>query len=127
MLDSRRRAGESLNPLRLLSPGRILLVATLVVTGYLMVSAGNNVLHSYDLAADESKLRGEVQALERQKDQLLQIRDYLRTDEYIEFMARRVFGLVKPGETIVAVDSPPIVGVDGEEDGLTWWQRLFGR
>ena len=127
MLDSRRRAGESLNPLRLLSPGRILLVATLVVTGYLMVSAGNNVLHSYDLAADESKLRGEVQTLERQKDQLLQIRDYLRTDEYIEFMARRVFGLVKPGETIVAVDSPPVVGVDGEEDGLTWWQRLFGR
>jgi cell division protein FtsB len=92
-----------------------------------MVSAGNNVLHSYDLAADESKLRGEVQALERQRDQLLQIRDYLRTDEYIEFMARRVFGLVKPGETIVAVDSPPVVGVDGEEDGLTWWQRLFGR
>jgi cell division protein FtsB len=127
MLDSPRRAGESLNPLRLLSPGRILLVATLVVTGYLMVSAGNNVLHSYDLASDESKLRGEVQALERQKDQLLQIRDYLRTDEYIEFIARRVFGLVKPGETIVAVDSPPVVGVDGEEDGLTWWQRLFGR
>lgn len=92
-----------------------------------MFSAGSNVIHSYDLATDESRLRGEVEALERQRDQLLQIRDYLRTDEYIEFMARRVFGLVKPGETLVAVETPG--GVDNTEDqqGLTWWQRLFGQ
>jgi cell division protein FtsB len=118
--------GVYVDRLRVLSPGRILLVATLIVAGYLMVSAGSNVLHSYDLAADESKLRNEVKALERQRDQLLQIRDYLRTDEYIEFMARRVFGLVKPGETLVAVETPPVEGPAGEPDGLTWWQRLFG-
>ena len=119
-----------MNPLRLLSPGRILLVFTLVVAGYLLVSAGGGVVHSYRLASDEAALRAEVQELESQKDQLLQIRDYLRTDEYIEFMARRVFGLVKPGETLVIVgapkpeaDAPP----GGEPAELTWWQRLFGQ
>ena len=120
-----------MNPLRLLSPGRILLVFTLVVAGYLLVSAGGGVVHSYRLASDEAALRGEVQELESQKDQLLQIRDYLRTDEYIEFMARRVFGLVKPGETLVIVNAPksPTAATNpGEEPAeLTWWQRLFGQ
>ena len=115
-----------MNPLRLLSPGRILLVATLVVAGYLTFSAGINALHSYHLANDESRLREEVEALELQRDQLLQVRDYLRTDEYIEFMARRVFGLVKPGETLVLVHAPPAQDTT-DEDGLTWWQRLFAR
>jgi cell division protein FtsB len=115
-----------LNPIRLLSPGRVLLIGTLIITGYLTFSAGTNVLHSYYLAADESRLHNEVEALDRQRQQLLQIRDYLRTDEYIEFMARRVFGLVKPGETLVAVDAPQ-VDAPPQDDGLTWWQRLFGR
>ena len=114
-----------MNPLRLLSPGRILLVATLVVAGYLTFSAGTNVLHSFRLANDESELRGQIEALERQRDQLLQIRDYLRTDEYIEFMARRVFGLVKPGENLVQVGAPS-VEERKDDDSLTWWQRLFG-
>jgi cell division protein FtsB len=105
-------------------------VATLVVAGYLLVSAGGGVVHSYRLASDEARLRQEVEALERQKDQLLQIRDYLRTDEYIEFMARRVFGLVKPGETLVVVNAPASEGAAKaapDQTGLTWWQRLFGR
>jgi cell division protein FtsB len=99
-----------------------------VVAGYLLVSAGGGVVHSYRLASDETRLRQEVDALERQKEQLLQVRDYLRTDEYIEFMARRVFGLVKPGETLVVVTAPQPEGdaVPEDETGLTWWQRLFG-
>ena len=109
---------------RLFSPGRILLVATLVAAGYFLFSAGNNLVHSYRLAGDEARLRNEVERLRQQQDQLRQIRDYLRTDEYVEFMARRVLGLVKPGETLVIVDSPE--SPPGEEPGnLTWWQRLF--
>lgn len=130
MLKFMRRAGDFVNPLRLLSPGRILLVFTVVVAGYLLVSAGGGVVHSYRLASDEAALRGEVQELESQKDQLLQIRDYLRTDEYIEFMARRVFGLVKPGETLVIVNAPKAAAdahPSDEPAELTWWQRLFGQ
>jgi cell division protein FtsB len=113
----------------LFSPGRILLLATLIVAGYLTFSAGTSTVHSFRLASDEAKLRDEVAELQRQKDQLEQIRDYLRTDEYIEFMARRVFGLVKPGENIVVVDAPapPAEGNDkAPDEGLTWWERLFG-
>ncbi len=108
----------------LISPGRIILVASLIVAGYLAFSAGNNLLNSYRLADDESRLREAIAELERQEDQLLQIRDYLRTDEYVEFMARKVFGLVKPGETLVVIDAPDPVAKE-TETGTTWWERLF--
>lgn len=108
----------------LISPGRIILVASLIVAGYLAFSAGNNLLNSYRLADDESRLREAIAELERQEDQLLQIRDYLRTDEYVEFMARKVFGLVKPGETLVVIDAPDPVATE-TETGTTWWERLF--
>ena len=110
--------------IRFFSPGRILLLATLIVSGYMLLSAGNTFLHSYRLVNDENRLQEEVDSLKSQRDQLIQIRDYLGTDEYVEFMARRVFGLVKPGEKLVVVDAPPPEQEPLPED-LTWWQRLF--
>jgi cell division protein FtsB len=103
----------------------MLLLATILVSGYMLFSAGNNYLHSYRLVNNENRLRQEVDVLRDQKAQLEQIRDYLRSDEYVEFMARRVFGLVKPGEKLVIVEAPhPDPGE--EAVNLTWWQRLFG-
>jgi cell division protein FtsB len=113
--------------LRIFSPGRFILVVTLVATGYLLLTAGNNFLHSYRLTTDEERLRHELGQLEQQRDQLLQVRDYLRTDEYVEFMARRVFGLVKPGENLVIVQAPEPPPSGEEQPGTPWWQRLFGR
>ena len=128
--------------LAIFSPGRIILIATIAAAAYLTVSASNNLLHSYKLAGDESRLREDVRGLQQQQQQLEQIRDYLRTDEYVEFMARRVFGLVEPGEALVIVDSPPAETQAPDESEtqssaddptaentrqLTWWERLFGQ
>jgi cell division protein FtsB len=130
MLDSRVAGrGQSVFILRFLSPGRFLLAATLLVAGYLFYSAGGSLLHSYQLQGDEAQLRAELNDMRLQQDQLQQVRDYLRTDEYVEFMARRVFGLVKPGEILVIVDAPKHAGAQtspADAAGATWWQRLFG-
>jgi cell division protein FtsB len=112
----------------LFSPGRIILVGVIVAAAYLSLSAGSNLLHSYELKDDEAQLRKEIDALRTQESQLQQIRDYLRTDEYVEFMARRVLGLVKPGETLVIVDAPePASSQDTDHPTLNWWQRLFSQ
>jgi cell division protein FtsB len=114
-------------PFRLFSPGRIVLFTTLAVAAYLLVSAGGNVLHSYRLADDEAQLRQEIEQLTQDKGQLEQVRDYLRTDEFVEFMARRTFGLVKPGEKLVVVSAPePVETPLPDEPGEAWWKRLFG-
>jgi cell division protein FtsB len=110
----------------LFSPGRLVLAFSLVVIFYLLITAGGSVIDYYRLADDEDRLRAQVAEYELQERQLEQIREYLRSDEYVEFMARRVFGLVKPGETLVIVKAPR---PPPQEDvpGRTWWQELFGR
>ena len=112
--------------IRVFSPGRILLVAVLIAAGYLTFSAGNNLANSFRLVNEEQRLEAEVAALEAELDQLEQVHEYLRSDEYVEFMARRVFGLVKPGEKLVIVQAPQPSPPPGEElKDLSWWQRLF--
>ena len=113
--------------IRFFSPGRFLLVAIILVAGYLMFSAGTNLITNFRLVGDEQRLQDGVAELQAELDQLEQIREYLRSDEYVEFMARRVFGLVKPGEKLVVVEAPhPPVPDDQDLKDLTWWQRLFG-
>ena len=115
--------------LGLFSPGRLLLGVSIVIAGYLLFSAGGNFLESHRLAENEDQVRVQLQDLQNQEKQLEQVRDYLRSDAYIEFMARRVFGLVKPGESLVVVQAPtPVAGSDeAPAPGRTWWQQLFGR
>jgi cell division protein FtsB len=115
-----------LQALRIFTPGRILLVAIIVAAGYLTFSAGNNLANSFRLVNEEQRLQAEVAALEEELQQLDQVHEYLRSNEYVEFMARRVFGLVKPGEKLVIVDAPqPPPPSEEDLEDLSWWQRLF--
>ncbi len=110
---------------------RIILVVAAVVAGYLLFTTVATALKSHGLAQDETSVRREIANLDRQHDELVSVREYLSSDEYIESVARRVLGLVKPGETRVIVSSP-------ETDAGTpaaaptpaagaWWESLFGQ
>ena len=112
----------------LFSPGRMVLAVSFVVIVYLLIGAGGSAVNYFQLADEEEVLRRQVLEQHRLERELEQIREYLRTDEYVEFMARRVFGLVKPGEKLVIVKAPPAEDADvPREEGRRWWQDLFGR
>ena len=108
----------------------VLLVSALVV-GYLIFRASGSGLQSYRLAGEEQQIRREIAELERQHEELTVLREYLRSDEYIEGVARRVLGLVKPGETLVIVSGPEeqgegAVGEESDRPRQPWWEALFG-
>jgi len=107
----------------------VVLVAGLVV-GYLLFRAGGIGLQTYRLSGQEQQVRREIADLQRQQEELVALREYLRSDEYVESVARRVVGLVKPGETLTIVSGPQ--GTEptapaGESGGAQrpWWQDLF--
>jgi cell division protein FtsB len=114
------------------------LLATAVVVVYLIFTAVSSAIQSFQLGEDEERLRDEVQGLEERYYRLSDLRDYMDSDEYIEWVARRELGLVGPGETgiIVLSEPTPVVSEDeGEEDGsqaeqerqhLTW-EDIIGR
>ena len=54
---------------------------------------------------------------------MLQIRDALRSDDYVEYIARKVFGLVRPGEALVIVDAPPPPLDEQADAGMSWGSR----
>jgi hypothetical protein len=79
-----------------------------------------------------------VQALQERYDRLSALRDYLNSDEYIEWIARRELGLVGPGETGIIVQSaatPVPSGVEAEEEQGSqadqgqgrWWEDVIGQ
>lgn len=115
---------------RLFLARAVILLAALVV-GYLIFTAVGDALLSQRLNRDEQRLQQEIAELQHQQAKLEAIRDYLRTDEYIERIARRVLGLVRPGETLVIVSSnaastPMPEEQPGEEDLRPWWEKLYG-
>jgi cell division protein FtsB len=93
----------------------LVLLVTAVVVVYLIFTAVSSATQSFQLGEDEDRLRDEVQGLEERYYRLSDLRDYLNSDEYIEWVARRELGLVGPGETgIIVVSEPTPVPSEGE-------------
>ena len=88
-----------------LSLTRVVIVLAAVAVGYFVFSAVSDALLSHRLSQDEQRLQREITELRDQQAELEAIRDYLRTDEYIERVARRLLGLVRPGETLYTIAS----------------------
>ncbi len=113
-----------------LTPARIAILLATLVVGYFVFAAVGDTLLSQRLSHDEQGLQQEIADLQRQQSRLEAIREYLRTDEYVESVARRVLGLVRPGETLVIVTSSatpvPAEGEIDEKQPGRWWEQLFG-
>ncbi len=111
---------------------RVILLAAAVVVGYLLFTTASTALKSYRMAGDEQEARQQIAKLDSDYQNLQAVRDYLSSDEYIESVARRMLGLVKPGETLVKVSSPEgdadsPEGADQQQPaGQSWWESLFG-
>ena len=105
-----------------------MLLATAVVVAYLIFTVASNAIQSFQLGQDEDRLRDEVQGMQARYDRLSDLRDYLNSDEYIEWVARRELGLVGPGETgiIVLAEATPVSSQgeaeveQGQQEHLTW-------
>ena len=109
----------------------MILMAAAVIVSYLIFTTVATALKSHALAHDENNVRLEIADLQKQRDELVSIREYLSSDEYVESVARRVLGLVKPGETRVLVTSPESASEPPPAEATpiagTWWESLFGQ
>ncbi len=106
----------------------VILLATLVV-GYFLFNAAKDTLLSHHLTQEEQQLHQQIGQLQSDKARLQALRDYLKTDEYVEGVAHRL-GLVRPGETLVIVSSTapatPTPTPGGAISTASWWEQLYG-
>lgn len=107
----------------------IICVAALAIA-YLGFSTTRYAFHNYRLHRDEAQLRTDIAQLNNDRERLTSVRDYLKSDEYIEDVARRTLGLVRPGETLVVVSSSapraaPTATSSAIVPASEWWKSLF--
>ncbi len=107
----------------------VILLAALAI-GYLIFTAADDMLLSRRLNREEHRLQQQIIELHSRQRRLEAVRDYLRTDEYVEGVARRVLGLVRPGETLIIVSSsaptPTPAHDPGGQVNRPWWENLYG-
>ena len=82
-----------------------MILATAVVVVYFIFTAASNTIQAIQIGEDESRLNQDVDNLAERYDQLTALRDYWKSDEYIEWVARQELGLVRPGELGIVVIS----------------------
>jgi len=110
----------------------IVTAAALLAIVYLSFTTIRYVVHDHRLHQQEAQVRRDIGQLDRDHERLVAVRDYLKSDEYIEDVARRILGLVRPGETLVVVSgatpvpvpTPTAAAADARDE--PWWQQLFG-
>ncbi len=113
-----------------LSLKRLTLVAAAIVVGYLLFSLAGDFVLSHRLSSQEQRTRNEIATLDRQERELTAMRDDLQSDAYVESVARRVLGLVRPGESLVIVTSSvtptPTPTPSARDRARPWWEELNG-
>lgn len=108
-----------------ISAAKIVFGVTALVVAYFLISFTLNMLHGEQLGRQESQLRADIDHLESRYERLQALREYLKSDEYVEAVAREELGLVREGETGFAViSSQPPAPVADDEGGL-WWDILI--
>ena len=112
-----------------LSLTRVVIVLAVLAVGYFLFNAGKDTLLSHHLTQQEQQLHQQIDQLQYQKTRLEALRSYLKSDEYVEGVARRL-GLVRPGEELVIVSStaptPPTPTPAAGQASQPWWERLYG-
>ncbi len=108
--------------LRRLAP-MLAFLATVALVGWVVYSGIEGLLQSNSLEARIAETQAEIAQLQCEADQLDAIRDWLKSDEYVERTAREDLGLVRPAEEAFAVHAPPREGLSIVRS--PWWANLL--
>jgi cell division protein FtsB len=107
-------------------PSHVVLTIASLFLCLFLYSYVQTATQTYRLHEQRRVLAHDVDELRRQRAELVGLKEYLASDEYLETVARTKFGLVRPGETAVQVDAP-VQAPPARLPGQRWWEALFAR
>ena len=90
---SRLRSGRGNN--------KVMMFVALAVIGYILFSLTSQFSRLHSMQANVNSLQNQVKEIENRNTALREQIKQIKSDAYIEQVAREQLGLVKPGETLV--------------------------
>ena len=79
----------------------VIVIATIVLS--MVVDFGRKAAANYRIQRERERLEREIAAAREEYQRLLERRDYVRTDEYVEKVAREELKWVRPGEKVAVI------------------------
>jgi cell division protein FtsB len=109
-----------------LTAARIVFAFAALFVVYFLGTFAFNTIRGQQLSAQEDRLQADITDLQDRYDRLVALEQYLKSDEYIEEVAREQLGYVKKGEVgFIAISSQPTATpAPGEQTDL-WWENLI--
>ena len=118
-----------------LTATQLILILTLPLVTYFGYGAARKAMEIHELRGRAERLRLEIDQLQARNLELKRQREYFKSDQYIERVAREELGLIKPTEIpIVVVVTPDAVAaprrtaappVDERSNPQRWWDAFF--
>lgn len=109
-----------------LTPARVVLGVALLMAVYFLFTFAGNAIKGRQLSLQEEALNSEIRAQQERYQELQALEQYLKSDEYVEQVARQQLGLVKPGETaIIAIPTQPSPTPGPDVQPELWWEMLI--
>lgn len=92
---------EQAKPSRGRKKNKLVLLFSVFFVGYLVVSMGSQINRLQGMQSNVESLQTQIEELKTRNAALRQEIKQIKSDSYIEQVAREQLGLVKPGETLV--------------------------
>ncbi len=91
------------------------------------------MIDNYHLQQIEAQLEQEVEQEQARHEELLERKEYVQTDEFVENLARKELNWVRPGDVAIIVvqrtpDTPPATAAPPATATPTpqnWWEGLW--
>lgn len=112
--------------------GAVFLVMVLLLV---LIAAGREVYRYYKVNKEISDLKQKIEDLKSSNEELLRIKEYFTSKEFLEDEARRKLNMTKAGESVIVISSENSAEeeIKTEEPQLKtpnfqlWWQYFFGQ
>lgn len=99
-------------------------IFAITAIGFLVSTNWKIYKNKADSQTKAVKLKMEAEALEKINGELNKSLDYVKSDEYLEKVAREQLDMKKPGEEVVVIQKENARQKNEQEKNKTWWEKL---
>lgn len=97
-MQKRRRGNERRSIL-------FLVFVMIIMIGVVSVQISRLYIKNENLEKEKAELQMQIQEAQQKQVELEELKEYMKTTDYIEEVGREKFGLIKPGDTLFVLET----------------------